>query len=96
MRLPWTRRHVEASYTGYFTDPRGYIIGPDPKYSGRFYISHNHIQGHRNPSRFYLSEPPVGGLRYVYDTHKPGGPLDYYMTTTGQFYGPDSHLPWFD
>ena len=96
MGLLWTWRRVEASYTGYFTDPRGYIIGPDPKYSGKFYISHNHILGHQNVNRFYLSETAAAGVRYVYDTHKPGGPLKYYLTATGHFYGPDKRLPWFD
>jgi hypothetical protein len=43
-----------------------------------------------------LGEPPVGGVRYVYDTHKSGSPTDYYVTATGHFYGPDKHLPWFD
>jgi hypothetical protein len=96
MHLPWTRRRVEASYTGYVIDSRGFIIGPDPTYSGKFYVKLNHILGCRNPSRFYLGEPPVGGVRYVYDTHKSGSPTDYYVTATGHFYGPDKHLPWFD
>ena len=33
---------------------------------------------------------------YVYDTHKSGGPLGYYLTEAGHFYGPDQRLPWFD
>ena len=96
MHLPWTRRRVEAIDTGYVINSQGYIIGPDPKYSGKFYVRLNHIQGHLNLSRFYLSDSPVGGVRYVYDTHKSGGPTDYYMISTGHFYGPDKHLPWFD
>ena len=75
MRLPWAKRRVEARFTGYYTDSGGYIRGPDPRYSGRFYISHNYIVGDQNCGRFFLSEPPVAGLRYVYDTHKPGGPF---------------------
>ncbi len=86
---------VEARFTGYYTDSGGYIRGPDPRYSGRFYISHNYIVGDQNCGRFFLSEPPVAGLRYVYDTHKPGGPLGYYMTETGLFFGPEQRLPWF-
>jgi hypothetical protein len=95
MRLPWARRRVETSYTGYHTDSGGYIVGPDTKYSGRFYISHHYIVGPQNSGRFFLSDPPVGGLRYVYDTHQPGGPLGYYVTEGGHFFGPDQRLPWF-
>ena len=51
MRLPFARRRVEASYTGYYVAPDGYILGPDPKYSGRDHISHNHIVGPEQSGR---------------------------------------------
>jgi hypothetical protein len=89
-------RRVESSYTGYYAADNGYIMGPDPNYSGKFYISNNHIVGPRNSGRFFLSDPPVAGVRFVYDTHKPGAHLDYYLTETGHFYGPGQDLPWFD
>jgi hypothetical protein len=95
MRLPWARRRVESSYTGYYAADNGYIMGPDPNYSAKFYISNNHIVGPRNSGRFFLSDPPVAGVRFVYDTHKPGAHLDYYLTATGHFYGPEQDLPWF-
>jgi hypothetical protein len=95
MRMPWTRRRVEASFTGYYVAPNGYILGPDPKYSGRFYISNNHVVGPEHSGRFFLSDPPVAGVRYVYDTHIPRVHLNYYLTVTGHLYGPEQRLPWF-
>jgi hypothetical protein len=95
MRMPWTRRPVEASYTGYYVAPNGHILGPDPKYSGRFYVSNNHVVGPKDSGRFFLSDSPVGGVRYVYDTHIPRVHLDYYLTESGHLYGPHQRLPWF-